>query len=57
MPIFQLKTIKNKDEDEKFGTKLIEYENNSGIFYVLYDKEFIIMTHEDKNMKKIMDNI
>ena len=56
-PTFQLKNIKNEDKEEKkIGTKLIEYDYNSGMFYILYDNEFIIMTHEDKKMKKIMDS-
>ena len=57
IPVFQLNNIRNEDEEQVIGTKLVEYAHNSGIFYVLYDNEFIIMTHEDKNMKKLLDSI
>ena len=32
-----------------YGTKIIEYDNTIGLFYLLYDNQFIIMNPRDKN--------
>ena len=55
VPICPFMNLKYKDNNSKFGIKLIEYNYSLGLFYLLYDNEFIITTPIDKSEKKNLD--
>ena len=55
VPICPPMNLKYKEDNPKFGTKLIKYNYSLGLFYLLYDNEFIITTPIEKSEKKILD--
>ena len=48
-PMFPSEDIQKSEELQKYGNKLFEYDYSVGLFYVLFDNEFLIMTLKDKN--------
>ena len=52
MPLFPFKTIQNSGTLQNNRNKLFEYENSIGLFYILLDNEFIIMSPKDKDEQK-----
>ena len=47
-PLFPLKDIQISG-NLHYGTKYFEYDYSLGLFYILYDNEFVIMNPKDKN--------
>ena len=56
IPLYPPNNIQGKEIIEKYGTKLIEYDYSSEIFYVLYDNEFKIMIPKEMKELKNLDN-
>ena len=52
LQVLWVKEIKrDEDKSQKSGNKMLEYNYNSGEFYILYDEEYNIMTLEKNEMK------
>ena len=52
MPLFPFKNIQNIEDLHNNGNKLFEYDYSAGLFYILLDYEFVLMSPKDKDEQK-----
>ena len=56
VPFWIKDIITNREKNPKSGTKLVEYNYKDDEFYILCEREIIIMNFDDKNEKKEFDS-
>ena len=55
-PMDSLKNLQITELNQNKGTKLVKYDYSQGLFYILFDNLFIIMTPKDINEQQNLDS-
>ena len=55
IPLWKKQINSEENKNLKKGTKIVEYNNNTEEFYILYDNEFLVMTLKEKDEQKELD--
>ena len=54
-PLWKKQINSEENKNLKKGTKIVEYNNNTEEFYILYDNDFLVMTLKEKDEQKELD--